>query len=216
MQFQLLVRTEIRNPEGKLIRKREFESKSFVSNFLNLLYQLFIAGATTTKTTAVGTVYLAPSVDTLTDVTGTAQNVLAGFDLDGGVTPAYPICTVDAPSANDSYGIVVGTGTTAVSANDYNLVSKIPHGTEDGQLSYDLTEVLNYSVADPDVTFDVRRIFTNHAASIDVWELGIIAQINLANASNAYFLLVRDVLPSADTVPSLYNYTVTYTFKTTA
>jgi len=218
MQLELVLKTELRDEEGNLVKKRTIKSKSFVQNFLAFLFEIFRAGETTTKTTAVGTAYLAPSAGTLTDVTGAAKSILTGFDLSGGVTPTYPVCRLDAPDGEDGFGIVVGTddGTLLPLAPDNtNLGSKISHGVADGQLSHEVCSLLNFTVSPPDVSFDVRRIFVNNAAAINVWELGIIARINLANATNAAFLIVRDILAAADSVGTGYSYTVTYTFKTT-
>jgi len=213
LRFEVVVETKVVSKDGRVISVRRFKSRSFVSNFLKFLFEIYRAGQTTTKTTSVGTAYLSPSVDTLTDVNGVARNILTGFDLSGDVTPSYSVCSVDAPETDDSYGIVVGTGTTAVTMNDVNLESKILHGTTSGRLYYGKTDVKNWSVSDTEAKFDVTRLFTNYASDINVSEIGIIAKINLANAEDSRFLIVRDVISPADTVPTNYNYIVTYTFK---
>lgn len=79
------------------------------------------------------------------------------------------------PQNDDSYGIVVGSGTDAVTINDYKLQSQIMQGIG--------ANLLQHSVVDTPILFDVtstkaqsafRRFFTNlSGSSITINEIGI-------------------------------------------
>lgn len=119
-------------------------------------------------------------------------------------------CSMLAPAGVDSYGIVVGTGTTNPSLDDYNLESKIPHGTESGQLSYGDTTKYDYSESGSVVVDQgCQRSFDNNSgADITVNEIGLIATINIGG-QNVNVLLMRDVI-SATTIPNGGRLTVKY------
>jgi len=119
-------------------------------------------------------------------------------------------CSWLAPEGADSYGIVVGTGTTSVSLDDYNLASQIKNGTGAGQLKYGATEKYDYSEQGSNVVdLGVKRSFTNNSgSSITINEIGLIAMVGDGNL-NYYVLLMRDVI-SATTVPDGGVVTVTY------
>jgi len=116
-----------------------------------------------------------------------------------------------APAGMDSYGLVVGSGTTSVSLDDYNLASKIPHGTGSGQLSYGDTSKYDYSEGTM-VDHGVQRSFDNNSgADITVNEIGLIATINIGG-QNINVLIMRDVI-SATTIPNGGRLTVKYWFR---
>ncbi|RLI87201.1 MAG: hypothetical protein DRP01_02525 [Archaeoglobales archaeon] len=72
---------------------------------------------------------------------------------------------------NDDGGLLVGTGTTEPTRDDYALESKIPHGTGAGQLYYYTTSIIH----GPDYV-EVRRTFANQSgADITVREVGLVA-----------------------------------------
>ncbi len=72
-------------------------------------------------------------------------------------------------------GIVCGTGTDAVSINDYNLKKLIQPGTDTGQLQYSSVDFPNkYLVDTATALTDIRRFFTNNSGgSVSVKEIGI-------------------------------------------
>ena len=119
-------------------------------------------------------------------------------------------CSMLAPAGTDSYGIVVGTGTTYPSLDDYNLESKIPHGTESGRLSYGETSKYDYSESGSIVVDQgCQRSFDNNSgADITINEIGLIATINIGG-QNVNILLMRDVI-SATTVPNGGRVTIKY------
>ena len=113
------------------------------------------------------------------------------------------------PSGNASYGPVVGTGNTAHSFDDYNLGTKIAHGTGTGQLSYGVTNFNNPQNSGNDRYFEVYRTFTNSSgASITVYEIGMI----MYNGSY-YFLACRDVISGGIEIPNGQALTLTYKVK---
>jgi len=117
-----------------------------------------------------------------------------------------------APADDDNYGILVGSGTTAFSVNDYDLASPISHGTGSGQLSYGEMSV----VGSGDDYKQWQRSFDNNSgADITVNEIGIAAKVTREEAGSPvayYVLLARDVI-SATTVPNGGRITVKYTFR---
>ena len=82
---------------------------------------------------------------------------------------------LNAGTGNSTFGIVCGTGTDAVSINDYKLQSLIQSGTGTGQLQYSGVEFPNkYLVDTATALTDIRRFFTNNSgATVNIKEIGI-------------------------------------------
>jgi len=117
---------------------------------------------------------------------------------------------VIAEGGDDSYGIVVGTGTTPPTPDDYTLESKIPHGTGAGQLSYGETGVSAVSAKDNNIYLYIDRTFTNlSGADIDISEVGLITYIS------RWLLIARDVFSPPITVADGAAVTIRYTIKAT-
>jgi hypothetical protein len=122
-----------------------------------------------------------------------------------------------APSGNDSYGIIVGSGTTPFSMNQYALASKIPHGTGSGQLSYGPSSFDDFgvdtSVSPPVYRFRLVRSFSNASTSnVTINEVGLAVSQTVGNTSY-YYLIARDVLPTSYTVPVGGSATVAITLE---
>ena len=88
----------------------------------------------------------------------------------------YAYCGI--PSAgtlgNISQGIVVGSGNTPVTADDYNLVTIITNGIGAGQLQYQVGVVNDVVLASPRASFRNDRAFINGSgAPVTVKEIGI-------------------------------------------
>ena len=119
---------------------------------------------------------------------------------------------VMADEGQDTYGILVGSSNQAFSVDDYNLISKIPHGTGAGQLNYgDIPSVDVYTDY-----LEFARVFDNYSGGdVTVYEIGVaVRTTQLYDGTNEtnYVLLARDVI-SATTVPNNGRLSVTYTFK---
>jgi len=121
-------------------------------------------------------------------------------DTDGNLaTPSYPF-DINAPANNDSYGILIGTGNTTPGYDDYKLENKIGNS----EMSYGETKsetwIEDLNNEQSPIGIKVTRSFINQTSNtINVNEVGIAYKSN--NATN-YFLITRDVLSSAASVPS--------------
>jgi len=108
---------------------------------------------------------------------------------------------------DDSFGIWVGSGTTAVAWEDYTLASKIGHGTGAGQLDYDKHTFTEISITGGAQIRIVRSFKNLSGADITVAEIGLVVN---AVESGYYYLNLRDVLPTSVTVPNNYGLNVFY------
>jgi len=137
---------------------------------------------------------------------------------------------INAPSGNDSYGIVIGSGAAAgrtPSPFASNLTAKIPQGTASGQIEYGATSVSTTSVSGQTSSFTISRSFTNVSGStINVTEIGIIAYLTgwamstssggaPVNVSSDYVLIAYDIPSSAIAIQNGQTLTITYTFSVT-
>jgi hypothetical protein len=131
---------------------------------------------------------------------------------------------LNAPSGTDSFGILVGSGTTSFSLTQYSLVTKISNGTGAGQLSYGATNItdlgVNTSVSPPVYQIQIVRPFTNQTSSaITINEVGLEAKnyykTNAGIAVNVTYLIARDVLSTSYNVPPNGSATVAITIGVT-
>ena len=190
----------VRDKNGKVIEHRREESKSLVKNFLLLLNAGFRI-----------------STSSVVDTGGTARNTGAGYgwhrwyhgsysSIDG-----YGGWSALAGAGDDTFGIVVGTGDTPVTADDYNLASKIAHGTDAGQLSYNESVLYDPVVTGTAVRQEFRRQFTNNSgADITVKEIGLIVKTNY---DNYLVMIIRDVITPL-TIPDGGKSMIRYYIKT--
>lgn len=112
---------------------------------------------------------------------------------------------------NSQWGIVVGTGITAVHVLDYKLEYQISGGTGTNQLVYEGTFLpLDVTTSSPTVSFNMERMFINSTASPIV-----VREIGLYPISTYTYCFIRDVLLSAVTVNGGEYLKVTYTIQTT-
>jgi hypothetical protein len=185
------------------------KSKSFLQNAGKIIRVLFASK---------GNIPLSATGSTSTTITDTGNvsrtvygewysGTSAGY---GGGTPA----AMNAADNDDSYGIVVGSGSTPVSPTDYSLASKISHGTGAGQLDYDVhTVTTSYSSTSSYV--EISRVFVNKSNSdVIVREVGLMARNYWkdfgAVRNDVKFLIARDVLPTPVIVKPLGSLTVRY------
>jgi len=176
--------------DGKEIHRERKPMDSFTKNIMNLI-AMFDAGAWVTDDVNGNSVYFAFKKST--------DNYL--YDA-----------SVLAPSGDDKYGILVGSSDTAFEVTQYNLGSKISHGTGSGQLSYGETSVVDYG--DDYKTW--QRAFDNLSGSdIVVKEIGMFAKVVREESGvpkDYYVMLARDVITTT-TVPNGGRLIVKYTFK---
>ena len=177
------------NPDGTIYDYKEFQSKSFVSNFLGYLWEGITAGSIN-----------------LTDVNNTSRNYnntyawIAGGSNYNGV--------------GDYRGISLGTGSTPPSPLDYNLYGLITHGNNSGQLFYlDCIQSVgvssNYPSTGSTGFTEQRVVINNTSSSITVNEMAIIRYDYLAYN----IMTLRDVIPGGLSIPgnggtALFQYTI--------
>ncbi|GAI76556.1 unnamed protein product, partial [marine sediment metagenome] len=137
-----------------------------------------------------------------------ANTIVIGGEADG------TSCGYRGPAADDTKGILVGSGTDAESFEDYFLQTQIEEGTGAGQLNHILSEEHSTSYADTTLTNTLIRYFNNNSGgSIDVNEVALVWYTTVPEAGN--YLASRDKLGSTITVPNTGQLKVTYTVQLT-
>jgi hypothetical protein len=207
------IEVEVRDREGRIVGRGRHEMRSFLNNFLRAIKGFMTAGAN--QTTGTGAITF--TVVKLDGTSGSASAEIWSFAA-GATRQFTPPISSAALDNDDTYGIVVGTGTTSVSLGDYNLASKIAHGTGSGQLDYDVTDYtdlgLDTGVSPPVYRCRLVRTFKNlSGASININEVGIISRSNTTAVGDVKFLIARDMLPSTYTVPNGGSATVAITVE---
>ena len=205
----------IKNKDGEIIKEYEKDARSFVKNFLMALYSSLINGT-------VSLVDVNGNTITNTGIIGVWSNNWCNSGraswCNGGTMKlgCAGYLELNAPEGNDSYGIVVGTGATPVSPDDYKLEQKIPHGSGDNQLYYQKTSVGKPNVSDGKVKLTISRVFRNDGSvDLNINEVGL--QVLVKDTSNNTYcvLIVRDVLPQTETIPGVGGVMiVTYSIST--
>jgi len=195
--YRAYLEVTVRDRTGKVVRRIRRESKSFVKNFMNILHSLF-TGADIS----------------IVDTYGTSRTIPYAFkDVDNYLTET----TVLAPEGNDLIGILVGSGTTPPTPDDYSLESKIPHGDGDNQLHYYDVVVSNVLISGNEMAIEIERSFDNNGTvDVTVREVGLVLEIDYKSGGvydSAFVLILRDVLDSPVTVLAGGSLTVKYTIK---
>ena len=118
-------------------------------------------------------------------------------------------------AASASFGVVVGTGTTAFDLDDYRLDAIVSHGNSSGQLYYQAqaAPVTTYS-GDPDFTENIlhKRVFNNNSgATITVNEVGLVF---FTYGTWYNVMMSRDVLDTPAVVLNGAQLTVTVSITT--
>jgi hypothetical protein len=203
------VEVEVRDPEGRVVQRGRHEMRSFLNNFLKVFEGLMnaIGGA------ATSVFNLSRGTATVVNTAGSSATIVTERYTAGGTNNSYcggtPMAT-QASSGDDTYGIVIGSGTTGVSLDQYNLASKISHGTSAGQLSYGVSSFddlgLDTTVSPPVYRFRLVRTFSNlSTVAVSIGEVGIIARCywkyDAAIEIDVKYMIARDLLPSTYTVP---------------
>ncbi|TKJ25435.1 MAG: hypothetical protein CEE41_04475 [Hadesarchaea archaeon B3_Hades] len=189
---QLLIRAVVRDPEGKIISDTGRKpARSFVIQFLEAIYYLFMKSGS------------AAGDATKTD--GSEDLMYSG---------AYD-CQIhyelNAPINVSSYGLVVGTGDTAETNEDYKLETQLTEGVTVGKITHGAVSVGTAGEVGANVDVDIKRAFTNATGSlITVKEAGAYIE----SMGTRRFCLIRAVLPAGVEVPDKCSLTVIYTVRT--
>ena len=166
-----------RDRNGRIKRYIRQPSRSFVANFLKILYAYAYGRA-------------GQACCNITDVNGNSHAFIPGFDS------GAPILALNAHDGEDSYGIWVGSGTTSPSPDDTSLENKIPNST----LHYNVCTVIEPSTSGNVTSMTITRSFVNQGNSpVTVSEVGLIAAIGSSKSWYGY-LIARDVISSPVTV----------------
>jgi hypothetical protein len=112
--------------------------------------------------------------------------------------------SINAPTGDDNYGILVGSSDIAFDVAQYNLGSKIPNGSGTGQIGYQGVTIYQDQ---PNQRTWQRAFVNTSGGDITVKEIGLVAKVGY------YALLARDVLSTPVTVPNYGTLVVRYTFK---
>lgn len=179
----------IRDRDGKVLHRERHRSKSFIRQWIT-------------------TVYL--HANHHSDYTGCRAT-------DG----TYPVTIYDvdtfkmnAPAGNAAYGILIGTGDTAVTVSDYCLAAIIANGGGAGQMNYQACSVALAVVSAPNCGFIVSRSIVNNSGGlITVKESGI--AYDQWTSPQKYFMGLRDVFTTPQDVPNGGSITINYTLRVT-
>jgi hypothetical protein len=187
------------------------ESRSFVQNIGKILLAMFQSTASASLGTSGGV-----TSATITNTSGSSATIYGewyGISTYYGVSGFAPMA-VNAPAGTDSWGIVVGAGSTPQAYSDNKLANQIYNGTGSGQMSYG-AHTTNSSYSSTSSYITISRTFTNQSGSaIVVREAGMIARNYGYDYSgvrlDVKYLIARDVLANPVTVNNLGTLTVTY------
>jgi hypothetical protein len=126
-----------------------------------------------------------------------------------GLNNANLITSMNAPTNDDSYGILVGSSDVAFDVAQYNLGSKIPNGYGTGQIGYQGVTIYQDQ---PNLKTWQRAFVNTSGGDITVREIGFAVKVGYGSPTYPV-LLARDVLSTPVTVPNYGTLVVRYTFK---
>lgn len=185
MKCELWYSVVVRDPNGKVISRERRKSRSFIKQWNQVVY-----------------IHMAGVALDIVDTGGTTQSITRhnlSFKMNAG-------------PGTLTQGIVVGTGDTAVTINDYQLAAIIAEGAGDGQLNYAGCSVATSVVSAPTCGFLVSRsAVNNHVDTITVKESGI-----YMGAGGYFVMAVRDVFITPQDVPNGGSITINYTLRVSA
>lgn len=179
------VELEVKNQDGTVDQHVTVPFQSFVANFSYMLNYAFA---------------------------GVANSTLV--KLTSGSNPSADIFTADCEAAStaDTNGIFIGTnsvaaaspgGATTVAYGDFNLRSKIAHGTSAGQMEYGTCTASAWVLGSSSFTF-TRTFINSSGASIIVKEVGLVGA-----SGTDYVMIARDTLDPSSTASTLVDLAVT-------
>lgn len=187
---QLLIRVVVKDPDGKVISDtKQKPAKSYVIQFLEFIHAQGVGEGNIPATDTSGAeqiIYAAP--------------VACGIML-----------MIDAAVNVSTHGIVIGTGDTAVTNEDYTLETQLTEGIGAGNITHGVVVIGTAEVVGANVDLEIKRSFTNNTGStITVKEAGVY----VFNDPRVH-CIIRDVLSPAKDVPDNCSITVYYTIRTT-
>jgi hypothetical protein len=211
MKLKAELTVEALRKDGERIYRLETRSKSFLQNFAKVFGKMLEApgGAPLSYSGTVASATVLNTAGSSASAWTEWYDTGAAYYYSGG-TPMG----MSAPDNDDSFGVVVGSGTASVSPTDYALAAKIGHGTGAGQLDYGPATVTSSYGATSSYA-EIARTFLNTSGSdVTVREVGIVARSYWKDGGvivgDVKYLIARDILPSPVKVPNLGTLTVRY------
>ena len=198
--FQMLAYDQ----DHSLVRKsRKRRSRSFVQGFLKFHFGMLQDGDTLTVTDTAG-------------ASRTLSNNTPDFRISSPGRGGGGINYLGSSyiSSTES-GIVVGTGTTAVTPQDYQLATLIADGTSAGTLEYFCSAGIGLTVSHPTGSFNIERLWRNSSSgTITVNEVGIYSVMTVSGANYGVCIL-RDLVSPAFSVLNGEYMRIIYTISVT-
>jgi hypothetical protein len=197
-----------KDANGKTIKYRRYRSDSFVGNFFKLLFTSYFRAIYNTS--------VSETVRLFDPVNG---NAIININNQSAQFYGNVASTILAGVGVTDLGIVVGSGSTPVTINDYRLVSPIPHGNADGQLVYNAMTSSNVTPINKTLAnnwyYAITRQFDNLSSStVTIAEVGLI-QKYYTSIGILPTLIARDVLPSSITLEPNQSTVIQYTIRLT-
>jgi hypothetical protein len=202
-ELGIILGWELKDKYGKILNRGEQKAHSFVQQFL----QLFFLTATYRG--------MYPQIPGMgkRNVVNTSGAVIAEAAQD--YRGVYnPFGYASAPSGNNSYGTVVGTGQAAPAVTDYALGTIVANGTGAGQLQYSAVSFGAPSNTASLANFVISRDFTNaYASSLTIYEAGVYIWWNF---SGNYYMILHDLInsPSGVTIANAQTIALHYKLQT--
>lgn len=184
----------VRDRDGKITQQQKMLSRSFVKQFLQGLWVC---------STYIYAAQGMPGIS-IKDTSGNLQRI----------TSHQQNWRCDALINDDTFGIMVGTGITAPTIDDYQMEAKIAHGVAAGQIQY--SAVTFGAPTEDGITshFTITRDFANASgATITVREIGLVVKLFNYAGGTYYFLTIRDAVNIA--LPDGETLTVNYRIQAT-
>jgi len=181
---------EVRDRQGRIKKRHKQQMKSFVRNFLKHLKCAFQEANETG----------------LVDTSGNTVEIYHPF------AGNYHFLDVKGGEGGATKGIVIGSGTTPPTNDDYKLESQYNTSV----FSYSSTSI---TIVDEEgyVVLRIIRTFTNvSGSSKTINEVGLICRTGSPTVTNALILIARDVLSTPITVEDGESVVIRYVIKTMA
>jgi len=217
--FEAFLKMEVFDKNGNLVQEHSQRSHSWVRNAYNMMFSqlagkdaddtTFGAGKLSGKDTGGNIRYGNypfgfPSHNSYNDG---VDGLVDGGDYEMGYRGA---------SGYDDAGIVLGSGTTAESFEDYVIETPIVEGTGAGQISYVASQAhaITYTAGTKVLKNDLIRYFNNNTGgNVSVNEVALYGRAEISSPYN--FLMSRDVLGATVTVADTGQLKVTFTIQIT-
>jgi len=165
------IEVTVRSKNGKVIKHFKKRSDSFVANYYRIIRVLFAC----------------PLSGTVKDMGGNDRTITCPNKID-----------VMAPEDDDSYGILIGKGTTSPTPDDYTIESQVFNDT----LRHKVVSVSAVTISGSETSFTVSRDFVNvSGADQTIYEIAEVAKVTTTEG-DVEVLIFRHVESGGITVPN--------------